>query len=909
MTKFSNPPPSTRQLAQQGDLRAIATLINQSFQQHQVRAEVQAAASRLTVRLTGQSVPNPQLAAAVQKGLLSLKLTQFSELVVMGFWADEGAAMWIKQLSLSPTVAATQIRSDRPAPTTIHVPPTATTAAEVAEIRSPAAMRQTRTAAATTSNSTPNAQSSSQHALLTKWAGIGLCLLGIVVGITAYRNRSSWQFVIGRPAPHSNVCSADFLAEGGALDEVRLSCLENDPEITALWLERTVDNPNQLDVEGHTLLQTALKLRQPDLVRQALEHGVDPNVGNQRNSPLALAVSQEYFNLVQLLINRGADITYTWTVSDKSENALMLALQLDDLAIAERLLDAGMPYVGRGSINLTGMADTDDFDLLDTLIAQGLNINEGDIYVAPPLEQAIKQDHVALARFLLERGATVDDQRLHRILKANQADVIALLSERGAQIDVAQLAPGEAAQTSPVEVARNSPVQAEQGSQVETEQSSQGEAEQDARVRSDRLTAAVRQDSLSQVTAALDGGADVNQVDSGGYTPLTKAVSAGASDPLFQLLISRGANVNQVDGRNFTPLSLAAQSSYDSASRMMELLLSQGAQINQLDGNGFNPLMRAVLNSKYDAIDLLIAKGANVNQTSAEGKSALAIAMTKSPQLVEHLLAKGASFDPNDPLSVIYAIDQGDRPLLNTLINQGANLNQIGATDSDVYVSGRTPLTAAIANKNSAVAILLLDNGAQLNFPDPRETPLTAAIDREQWEIVDQLLTRGANYTQADPDGQTPLNQAIRQNNTQLVKRLLDLGADPNQPGDNDYTPLMATLQPIGQPPKDAQIIQALLDSGAELRKQEMFRAIRDDHVATVRLFLDHGWGINARVYGNHTPLSAAVGYSTPEMAQLMLDRGADTDWRGHHYFTLMDLAKERDSQEMIRFLRRKGIR
>ena len=117
-------------------------------------------------------------------------------------------------------------------------------------------------------------------------------------------------------------------------------------------------------------------------------------------------------------------------------------------------------------------------------------------------------------------------------------------------------------------------------------------------------------------------------------------------------------------------------------------------------------------------------------------------------------------------------------------------------------------------------------------------------------------------------------------------------------------SPLMATLQPIGQPPKDAQIIQALLDSGAELRKQEMFRAIRDDHVATVRLFLDHGWGINARVYDNHTLLSAAVGYSTPEMAQLMLDRGADTDWRGHHYFTLMDLAKERDSQEMIRFLR-----
>ena len=221
MTKFSNPPPSTRQLAQQGDLRAIATLINQSFQQHQVRAEVQAAASRITVRLTGQSVPNPQLAAAVQKGLLSLKLTQFSELVVMGFWADEEAAMWVKRLSLSPTVGATQIRSDRPALNTIHAPSTATTAAEVAETRSPATMRQTRTAAAPSPLSTCIEQSSSPRTLMTKRVGIGISLVGIVAGITAYRNRSRWQFTIGRPATHSNVCSADFLAAGGALDELR----------------------------------------------------------------------------------------------------------------------------------------------------------------------------------------------------------------------------------------------------------------------------------------------------------------------------------------------------------------------------------------------------------------------------------------------------------------------------------------------------------------------------------------------------------------------------------------------------------------------------------------------------------------------------------------------------------------
>ncbi|MEL6232305.1 MAG: ankyrin repeat domain-containing protein, partial [Cyanobacteria bacterium J06627_3] len=511
-----------------------------------------------------------------------------------------------------------------------------------------------------------------------------------------------------------------------------------------------------------------------------------------------------------------------------------------------------------------GLAETNDFDLLETLIEQGFNINEGETYLPPPIEQAIEQNNITLVRFLLDRGATLHENRLQQVIRSNQQDIAALLLEHGAQVE--------------------------------------------SEVTNDDLITAVANNNLSMVIAALDNGDDVIQIDSNGYTPLTKAVSAGASSNLFQLLISRGANVNQIDGRNFTPLSLAARSSYGSSSRMMELLLSQGAQINQLDGNGFTPLMRAILNSKYDAIDLLIAKGADVEQTSADGKSVLAIAISTGPQLVDHLLAKGANFDPNDPLSVLYAIDQGDRPLLETLISQGVNLNQIASTNNDVYVSGRTPLTAAIANKSQFTATLLLDNCAQLNCPDPRETPLTAAIDHEQWEIVDQLLERGANYNQAAPNGQTPLNQAIRQNNIQLVKRLLDMGADPNQQGENEYTPLMATLQPIGQPPRDLQIIQALLDSGAELGKNEMFRAIRDDHIAIVRLFLDHGWNVNATLYDNHTTFSAAVGYSTPEMAQMILDRGANTNWRGHHNFTLMDLAEERDDQAMMRFLRINGL-
>jgi len=873
-------PRSLRQRAQGGDLAAIATLINRSFQKHQVQAEVYAAASRLTVRLMGQSVPNPTLAITVQKGLRSLKLTQFSELVVMGCLVGDEVATWIKRSSLSSVESELigrdrpETESDRPSlKSPISAPSPSINKIQSAHRTSPSRSPSQREFATpkrhegqAESRQTPNnSQLPSHLSFPKKWVGIGLCLVGIMAGGPLYGNWSRLQLAIGRTAIPNYTCSAGFLAAGGALDQFHLSCVKNDPEaIATLWMDRTVDNPNQLDARGKTLLQTALEEGLPDLARQALEHGVDPSLGNKRGSPLAIATSKEDAEMVQLLLDRGADITYTWIISDKPGNALTLALRLDDLAIAELLLDAGMPYSGSGPINLEGLDKTDDFELLEMLIEQGFNINEGETYLPPPIEQAIQQNNIALVSFLLERGATLHENRLQQIISSNQQDIAALLSGHGIQVD------------------------------------SEGT--------NDDLIAAVANNNLSLAIAALDNGDDVNQIDSSGHTALTKAVSVGASDPVFSLLLSRGANINQIDGRNFTPLSLAAQSSYGSSARMMELLLGQGASINQSDGNGFTPLMRAVLNSKYDAIDLLIAKGSNVNQTSADGKGVLAIAISTAPQLVEYLLAKGANFDPNDPLSVVYAIDQGDRPLLETLISQGANLNQIASTRNDVYVSGRTPLTAAIANNSQVAATLLLDNGAQLNFPDPRETPLTAAIDHEQWEIVDQLLERGANYNQADPNGQTPLNQAIRQNNIPLVNRLLDMGADPNQQGENEYTPLMSTLQPIGHPSRDLQIIQALLDSGAEVGKNEMFRAIRDDHIAIVRLFFDHGWGINTIVYDRHTPFSAAVGYSTPAMAQMILDRGANTSWRGHHNFTLMDLAEERDDQEMMRFLRSNGL-
>ncbi|MGD1907058.1 MAG: ankyrin repeat domain-containing protein [Leptolyngbyaceae cyanobacterium] len=223
----------------------------------------------------------------------------------------------------------------------------------------------------------------------------------------------------------------------------------DDPKSISLWLKRTANNPDQVDATGRTLLQMAVQFQRVDLVRQALEHGADPNFLTDAGLlPLVQAVSpsvdtESSRKLVQLLLNHGADVTHTQIYSDgQSSNALTIALWRNDLTIAQMLLDAGMEYVGSGAINLKGIGQSTDFTLLETLIDQGLDVNasEGALQISPPLFQAVELENMALARFLLSHGATISaDQHqwlLARTSSPNQLAILALVSEQGVQMTV-----------------------------------------------------------------------------------------------------------------------------------------------------------------------------------------------------------------------------------------------------------------------------------------------------------------------------------------------------------------------------------------------------------------------------------------------------------------------------------------
>lgn len=90
------------------------------------------------------------------------------------------------------------------------------------------------------------------------------------------------------------------------------------------------------------------------------------------------------------------------------------------------------------------------------------------------------------------------------------------------------------------------------------------------------------------VSALLDAGAKVDQVDGDGLTSLSWAAISNRLD-MAHLLISRGADVNHVDKKGMTPLLYAASIDFGN-SDVIELLLKAGARADARNGDGLTAL-------------------------------------------------------------------------------------------------------------------------------------------------------------------------------------------------------------------------------------------------------------------------------------------------------------------------------
>ena len=355
-----------------------------------------------------------------------------------------------------------------------------------------------------------------------------------------------------------------------------LACDNASASMVVRLLDAGAD-PNLARSTGETPLMNCARTGSAAAIEALLTQGANPNAAESVRNQTALmwAASEEHTGVARLLLEAGADVGARTTTG---YTALLIAARSDAPALAGLLLDAGADVNDLAPDGMTPLLVATvrgHADLAITLLERGADPNASAGYTA--LHFAAGSWHTELTGQL--RGIETDGDeewrsmnevkvgklRLVEALLAHGADVNArlvtpppqfgyasgrfrvslvgatpfLLAAMDADVDVMRALAAAGADTDAATDEFTTPVMAAAGlGQVPAE------------------TQVTPEEALAAVRAALELGADVNQVNHEGRTALHGAAHIRA-DAIVQVLVDHGADINVADQRGVTPLMIA----------------------------------------------------------------------------------------------------------------------------------------------------------------------------------------------------------------------------------------------------------------------------------------------------------------------------------------------------------------
>jgi ankyrin repeat protein len=127
--------------------------------------------------------------------------------------------------------------------------------------------------------------------------------------------------------------------------------------------------------------------------------------------------------------------------------------------------------------------------------------------------------------------------------------------------------------------------------------------------------------------------------------------------------------------------------------------------------------------------------------------------------------------------SCFRAIKEGNLQRVQELIQAGADIN-IQTAHNDIYAQtteGWTPLIVATLYGRTAIAIELLDNGANANarIKDKKLTALMIAAQNNNPNLCLELIKHGAKILKKDCEGDTALVYAAYRNNRECIEKII----------------------------------------------------------------------------------------------------------------------------------------
>jgi len=373
------------------------------------------------------------------------------------------------------------------------------------------------------------------------------------------------------------------------------------------------------------------------------------------------------------------------------------------------------------------------------------------------------------------------------------------------------------------------------------------------------------------------------------------------------LLLKHGAVVDSREDDGWTPLMLAAQNGKLDA---VKALVAAKSDVNAKAADGLPVLHMPVQNGHHDVVKFLLDHEADVSCVH-KGVSFLQIAAIYGHlETVRNLLQGGAN--PDQPLdegrTALFAAAQYNHvAIARLLIDSGADINRA--------VDNITPLLVAAFAGSADVLAVLIEKGAAVDpvTNDRVATPLGSACQAGKTECARLLLRAGG-----DPNALQGGNWTILHNMLQnvlpavpeIVELLLDHGADVNSRIPSGATPLIIAAQE-----GDVGIIQTLLRRGAEVDAETedgrtaLFQAALNQHPDAVEVLCEAGGNVCHVLGTGKTILQTALMSSSPsyDLVHKLISRGVDVNASDSRERTPLALATAGEQYEIAELLLENG--
>uniref|UniRef100_A0A3Q3JDL2 Poly [ADP-ribose] polymerase n=1 Tax=Monopterus albus TaxID=43700 RepID=A0A3Q3JDL2_MONAL len=619
--------------------------------------------------------------------------------------------------------------------------------------------------------------------------------------------------------------------DDGGLIPLHNACSFGHSEVVSLLLCQGAD-PNARDNWNYTPLHEAAIKGKIDVCIVLLQHGADPNIRNTDGKsaldlaePSAKAVLTGEYKKDELL------------EAARSGNEEKLMALLTPLNVNCHASD------GRKSTPLHLAAGYNRVRIVQLLLQHGADVHAKDKGGLVPLHNACSYGHYEVTELLLKHGACVNAMDLwqftplHEAASKNRVEVCSLLLSHGADPTL---------------------LNCHSKSSVDMAPTPELKERLTYEFKGHSLLQAAREADMTKAkkTLALE---IINFKHPHTYeTALHCAVASPhpKRKQVTELLLRKGANVNEKNKDFMTPLHVAAERAHND---IMEVLQKHGAKVNALDTLGQTALHRAALAGHLQTCRLLLGYGADASLVSLQGFTAAQMGNEAVQQILsENIPVRNSDVD----YRLLEAAKAGDLDTVKSLCTpQNVNCRDLEGRHS-------TPLHFAAGYNRVSVVEYLLHHGADVHAKDKGGlVPLHNACSYGHYEVAELLVRHGASVNVADLWKFTPLHEAAAKGKYEICKLLLKHGADPTKKNRDGNTPLDLV--------KDGDTdIQDLLRGDAAL-----LDAAKKGCLARVQKLCSPD-NINCRdTQGrNSTPLHLAAGYNNLEVAEYLLEHGADVN-------------------------------